>query len=96
MSPLHDQDFRTQGQRIFEQLAPRLDPGARDLLEAYFGLGPWTQLPLLPLAALRTHVRCLRSSWRHPTLAVALLWAWCDPAARQWVAPTFYATNSTA
>jgi hypothetical protein len=92
----HDQDFRTQGHAFLTQVREqyRLDLGAIDLLECFFGLGIWLDRPLVPLGYLK-RLACLNHRDWHVHLTCALLWALTDPEARQWVHPRFYQPSST-
>lgn len=94
--PLAAQDVR-------HEAAAKILPRAREcqlhrdavyLLESFFGLH--SDAPTLPTADDLARVACLNRPNHHVAFCFRLVWALCDPGARQWVAPAFYSSTSTS
>ena len=89
--PLAAQDVRAEAAaKILPALSyVNLHPDAKALLRAYFGLADDCG-SLLPDAATLARVPCLARPNHHVAFCERLIWALCDPSAREWVSDDFY------
>jgi hypothetical protein len=97
-NPLAAQEVRAEAAaKILPALSSvRLHPDACKLLHAYFGVGPkYSERPTLPRAQELARLPCLNRPNHHMRLCEKIIWALCDPGAREWVAPTFYSGTWT-